>query len=99
MKNTGVVFGLFKGYNLLFIFLTIIVIVFISYYLQKKDIKKYETIFLSLVLGGAIGNLIDRIIYRAVIDFIDIKIWPTFNIADACVTIGVAGLIIYYLKK
>jgi signal peptidase II len=48
----------------------------------------------SLILGGAIGNLIDRIAYGYVVDFIDFRIWPVFNVADSAITIGAAALII-----
>ena len=99
ITNTGSLFGLFKGYNIIFIIITIIIIIFIIYYINKHKLDRIETIFLSLILGGAIGNLIDRIIYGNVIDFINLKIWPAFNIADAAITIGVIGLIVYYLKK
>ncbi len=97
--NTGALFGLFKGYNLLFIIITLIVIIVIIYYMNKHKLKQIETILLSLILGGAVGNLIDRMIYGHVIDFINLKIWPSFNIADAAITIGVIGLVIYYWKK
>jgi len=97
--NTGSLFGLFEGYNLLFIILTLIVIIFIIYYINKNKVSYYEEISLSLILGGAVGNLIDRIVYNGVIDFINLRIWPSFNIADSCITIGVIGLMIYYLKK
>ena len=53
----------------------------------------------GLLLGGTIGNLIDRLDYGAVIDFIDFRIWPVFNIADSAVTISVVLLIILLWKK
>ena len=54
---------------------------------------------MGFILGGTIGNLIDRIAYGFVIDFLDFRIWPVFNVADSFVTIGVIGLIIYLWKK
>ena len=53
----------------------------------------------GLLLGGTIGNLIDRVAYGAVIDFIDFRVWPVFNIADSAVTIGVIILIVLLWKK
>jgi signal peptidase II len=52
---------------------------------------------LGLVLGGAIGNFIDRIRLGYVVDFIDFRVWPVFNIADSAVTIGVIMLVFYFL--
>ena len=98
VKNTGVAFGLFKGMQWIMIVLVILIILIIIYFI--KDVKnKSLAISLSLILGGAIGNLIDRIVYSNVIDFIKISIWPVFNIADACITVGAILLIIYFIKK
>jgi len=99
ITNTGSLFGLFSNSNIIFIIFTILIIVLIIFNLVKQKLKRFEIIFLSLVLGGAFGNLIDRIIYGAVTDFIDLKIWPVFNLADVAISIGVIGLIVYYLKK
>lgn len=98
IHNTGTVFGVLKGYNLIFIILSLAIIAFIIYYLYKTDDFK-EEVLLALVLGGAIGNLIDRIIFGHVIDFIDFRVWPAFNIADSAVTIGVILLVVYLFKK
>ena len=95
ITNTGSAFGLFKGYNIFFILFSAIVIIVIFYFLKK--IKKDETkiqFAVSLLLGGTIGNLIDRLLYGSVIDFIDFRIWPVFNLADSSVTIGVVLLIV-----
>jgi signal peptidase II len=69
-------------------------IVIIAILLTKKDL-----ISLGFLLGGTIGNLIDRLLYGYVIDFIDFKIWPSFNIADTFNTIAVFLLIIYFVKN
>ena len=50
------------------------------------------TLWLGLILGGAAGNLIDRIRLGAVVDFLDFRVWPVFNVADACITIGAVGI-------
>ncbi len=57
-----------------------------------------KAIFLSLILGGAIGNLVDRIRLGFVIDFLDFRIWPVFNIADSAITIGTVLLVLQILK-
>ncbi len=97
ITNTGVSFGSFQGYNLLFIIITTLFILFIIYYLPYFETKILPAI--ALVLAGAIGNLIDRILYSHVIDFIDFKIWPVFNIADSSITIAAVWIIIVIFFK
>ncbi len=99
VHNTGIAFGMFKDKGILFIIFPIIAIILlvfnIYYYRQNEEMLSRSYIFaISLILGGAIGNLIDRISYGYVIDFIDFRIWPVFNIADTAISIG-AILIAY----
>lgn len=86
--NRGAAFGLLKNQVYLFIFTSVIAIILI--YLNLKDVenKKYS-IALSLILAGALGNLIDRLFFGHVIDFLDFRVWPVFNVADSSITIGV----------
>src|SRR3989338_2857783 len=93
VHNTGVAFGFFKDQGIVFIVIPIIAIfllIFNIYYYRRNDqaLSRIYIIAFSLILGGAIGNLIDRIVYGHVIDFIDFRIWPVFNIADSAITIG-----------
>lgn len=100
VTNTGSAFGLFKGFNLIFVLFSIIVVIVILHYLKK--IKQNENLLqfsVGLLLGGTIGNLIDRITYGFVVDFIDFRIWPVFNIADSTVTTSAILLIILLWKK
>ena len=101
ITNTGSAFGLFKGLNWFFILFSIIVVITIFYYLKKavKNNEKLTQFAVGLLLGGTIGNLIDRIAYGYVIDFIDFRIWPVFNVADSAVTISVVLLITLLWKK
>ena len=100
ITNTGSAFGLFKNFNLFFIIFSIIVIIVILYFIKKvKENEKFIQFAVGLLLGGTIGNLIDRIAYGSVIDFIDFRIWPVFNVADSAVTISVILLIILLWKK
>ena len=96
--NTGSLFGLFQGSSTLLIWFSLIVIgIFFFYYEKIQQSHLIVKIGSGLIIGGTIGNLIDRILYKAVIDFIDLKIWPSFNIADSALSIGVFLLIIYIL--
>ena len=98
--NTGSAFGLFKGLNIFFILFSIIVIIVIFYYLKKIIENEKALLFaIGLLLGGTIGNLIDRVFYGVVTDFIDFRIWPVFNLADSAVSISVILLIVLLWKK
>jgi len=98
IENTGAAFGLFRGNNF---FLTIIsVVVVLVILLQVKNIIKDRAAWsYALVLGGLLGNLIDRLAYGFVVDFIDLQFWPVFNIADSALTLGVLGIIAYSFIK
>ncbi|MDP6265770.1 MAG: signal peptidase II [Candidatus Woesearchaeota archaeon] len=100
ITNFGAGFGILQQQEFILIFISIIVIGVIVYHFDR--IKEKEILLQALVgfvLGGTIGNLIDRIAYGFVIDFLDFRIWPIFNVADSFVTIGVIGLIIYFWNK
>jgi len=88
-----------KGMNLLLIWVSIIVIGAILYNYNKIPKDKVPQTAFALIIGGAIGNLIDRIVIGKVKDFIDFRVWPAFNIADSAISIGAVLLIIYYWKK
>ncbi len=95
VANTGISFGFFKGYNILFILISLLVILFVFYFYNKE--KKHSLAF-NFILAGAFGNLIDRIFRGYVIDFVDLGFWPVFNLADVFVTCG-ALLLLYYMMK
>ena len=101
VTNTGSAFGLFKGFNLFFVLFSIAVIIGIFYYLTRKinEKEKFLQLAIGLLLGGTIGNMTDRILYGAVTDFLDFRIWPVFNVADSAITISVIILIILLWKK
>jgi len=90
VRNTGAAFGMFKNQLYLFIFTSIGAIVLILLDLKERRGKKLDIYSLSLafILAGASGNLVDRIRFGCVIDFLDFRIWPVFNIADSAITIG-----------
>jgi len=93
VHNTGIAFGFFKDRGITFIIIPVVAIfllIFNIYYYRKneKALSRVYIFAFSLILGGAIGNLIDRIVYGYVIDFIDFRVWPVFNIADSAITVG-----------
>jgi len=97
VKNYGAAFSLFQGFNILFILVAIIVIGLIIYYNNKVNAFNMQ-LGMGFVFGGALGNMIDRIAYGGVIDFIRIWILPVFNLADLFNVIG-GLIIIYYLWR
>ena len=100
IHNFGAGFGILQQQHLILIFISLIVVGVIFYYLDKIGEKeKLLQILVGFILGGTIGNVTDRIAYGFVIDFLDFRIWPIFNVADSFVTVGVIGLVIYLYKK
>ena len=95
VTNTGISFGLFQGNNTLFTIISAIFIVLLI--LFRKEFKDNYAA-LTMILAGATGNLIDRIIHGHVLDFIDFKIFPVFNVADSVITLGVATILIKEIK-
>lgn len=104
--NKGFAFGLFQNnifsVNILYILLIGSVILVLIIYANKLNQKYYFLIF-GLIIGGALGNLIDRILYGAVVDFIDLHYmnlhWYVFNIADICISIGCILLVLAEITK
>jgi len=102
VHNTGAAFGIFKNQTFVFIIISLIALPAIYFNFKAKAAgqgqDKLTRLALLLVISGAIGNLIDRIAWGYVIDFIDLRIWPVFNAADSAITIG-AVLLGYSLLK
>lgn len=93
--NPGAAFGILANRTVFFILATLIVIGFIAYYYrQVPEEKLWLRLALLLLLGGALGNLIDRVRTGYVVDFLDFRIWPVFNIADISISIGVGLLLL-----
>lgn len=105
LENRGAAFGIFQNRLIFLSLITAIVILGVVYFIVKyKPTSKLLKISLSLIISGAIGNLIDRIYYKFVVDFImlhykDVYYFPTFNVADMLVVIGTVLLAIYILKE
>ena len=98
--NNGTAFGLFKGANVALAILSALVIMLISFYVLKNRAPGFANpLTLGLILGGALGNLFDRVRFGYIIDFIDFRVWPVFNVADSAITIGMAVLAWNILKQ
>jgi len=98
--NTGVAFGLFpnKGYLFMVIAMAVVVII-VLYYRHLPRGQWLIRISLGLQLGGALGNLLDRVRLGRVTDFIDFRIWPVFNVADMAIVAGVSILAFSLLRE
>lgn len=91
VRNRGAAFGILQGQQWFFIVVTIIVLAAIIIFYKELPLHNmWNRIALGLAIGGAIGNLIDRLRLGYVIDFIDLRVWPVFNIADSSVVVAVA---------
>lgn len=99
--NKGIAFGLLQSERMFYhiISVVILIIIFFVCFLIYQSKKKWEIIYFSLIVGGAIGNFTDRIYYMAVPDFIDLHYkdfhWFTFNVADICITFGIMLYLIF----
>jgi signal peptidase II len=88
IHNRGAAFGIFKNQLYIFIFISVIAIALVYSMLKNNKSGKLYSLSLSLILAGALGNLMDRVFFGYVIDFLDFHIWPVFNIADSAITCG-----------
>lgn len=98
VENRGAAFGMLSDARWIFIVFTIVIIIALIYYLFKKRVKsKLFNISAILIIGGGIGNLIDRIFYGYVVDYLSVSFFPPVcNFADYCITVG-AGLMVIFL--
>ena len=100
VRNTGVAFGLFAGQGFLVAVTTVLILLALLQSIWKRpQISAGSALSLGLIVGGALGNLLDRLRLGTVIDFLDFRIWPVFNVADSCITIGTVLLIFKLLFR
>lgn len=109
--NKGAAFGIFANAASVFIFISVFVILFISVFLFtptpkilawgfiKRDMACGIKVAFASIMSGALSNLIDRLRFGYVIDFLDFRIWPVFNIADSAITLGTIWLCIRFFLK
>ena len=100
VENTGAAFGMFQNANALLIVVMLLVIGYVIY--SWKELSRYgalATWAAGLILTGALGNLYDRFTLGYVVDFIYCRVWPVFNVADACITVGAVLLGICLVRR
>jgi len=97
IQNTGAAFSILQGKTIILMLIQVLVILTIFVYVLLKKNSLHWTLKMSLafIVGGGLGNLIDRISYGYVVDFLHFHFWPIFNVADISVCIGCGLLIIY----
>ncbi len=93
--NYGAGFSILQGWRIFLILFTFFAIAVVFYY-YKQIPNNLVSFYAALILGGAVGNLLDRILFSYVVDFITFSFWPSFNVADSAITLGAIGLVIYY---
>ncbi len=102
-RNTGSAFSLFRGFTPL-LALVAVVVVFLLFRAVPTTADRVTLVALGLVLGGSLGNLVDRVarspgfLRGAVVDFVDIGPWPVFNVADAAITVGALLLAVAIIR-
>lgn len=98
VENKGAAFGLLAGRQTLFIVITLLSIgLILLYYFRAGEPYRIFNVALGLELGGAVANLVDRLRFGQVTDFINVRIWPVFNVADSAIVVGVLLLVVVSL--
>ena len=92
-RNSGVAFGFFSGGGTIVAFVAAIALAALLIFFATHLTRPLVWLPTGLLIGGAVGNLVDRAAEGAVTDFVDVSIWPAFNVADAAITIGVLSLL------
>ena len=104
VQNTGASFGIFQGHSSALMIVEIVgiaVLLVMAFYIYRRLpylVSLLNTIAFGLILGGTVGNLVDRLRIEHVTDFIDIGFWPVFNVADSAITIGVIVLVVSLIR-
>lgn len=100
VHNTGAAFGMFKEGGLIFLIIALIVSFIIIFYYREIPAQAWlMRLALGLQLGGALGNVVDRVRLGYVVDFFNVSLWPVFNVADSCIVVGVILLVLEMLRE
>ena len=97
--NTGVAFGLAGGAGVGLVLVTLAALALIAYVFGRDPERKGMWVAVGLLAGGALGNLIDRLVAGEVTDYIVVGSWPPFNLADIAITAGVVLMVLIYLRE
>jgi signal peptidase II len=93
VRNTGVAFSLFSGGGAVVLGFTFLALALLLGYFALRPDRPWLWLPAGLLTGGALGNLLDRVVHGAVTDFIKLPLWPAFNVADLAITVGVLALL------
>ena len=103
VKNTGAAWSILEDQRILLLIISVLALYIIHKFINKEDLSKVEGLSYGMIIGGILGNLLDRIVYSSVIDFLDFKIfgynYPVFNLADTFIVIGAILVIFIGIKK
>jgi len=99
VQNRGAAFGMFKGSGAIFVAVALAAVACIIAGIKDQARQRWYPFALGLILAGTVGNLIDRLRLGYVIDFLDLRVWPVFNVADSAITIGAVILAWQLLKS
>lgn len=100
VENTGAAFGLFQGRNPVLALVALAIVLLLAVWFRAvAAATPWGGIALGLQIGGALGNVADRLRHGFVVDFIDLSFWPTFNLADSAITVGVVVLLIVLMRS
>ena len=94
LQNTGAGFGMLQGKTMLLIWFSVMAVGALLYWYDTLPKTRLRPIALGLIIGGTVSNVIDRAVLGSVTDFLDFRIWPVFNLGDACLCIGVLLLLL-----
>lgn len=98
LKNYGAAFSMLEGMTSLFIIIGIVALIYLDRFIHEEKLGKWPLVLLGIIIGGIVGNLIDRIFYGGVIDYLSFDImsysFPVFNMADIAIVVGIVIFII-----
>ena len=103
VENKGAAWGILEDQRILLLIISVIVLFLINKYINKETLDKWEALSYGVIIGGIVGNLVDRIFRGFVIDFLDFRIfgyhYPVFNLADVFIVIGIIIMLILTIRK
>jgi signal peptidase II len=97
--NRGVAFGLADGGGAVLVLVALLALVLVGVLFARNPTRPRMWIAMGLLTGGAVGNLVDRVREGSVTDFVSVGSWPPFNVADAAITVGIALLVLGYMRE